>query len=167
MRLEWSHAVAAGAVDGEEPGWEGGARGVDGWPLFSRTLGRCFLERTLDGLWADFEQASNRTDFERTLDNYNVVICFYNVQGPLVKTVLMTFRIAPESVMLIISVIISCGYCPWAGNLGKWLTAQIKLKEQLHFVPNSILIWYIFFGLVLRLNCGWHALTKTGKLFFT
>eukprot|EP00956_Cyclotella_meneghiniana_P042165 scaffold248384_cov67-Cyclotella_meneghiniana.AAC.3 len=24
--------------------------------LFSRTLGRCFLERTLSGLWADFER---------------------------------------------------------------------------------------------------------------
>ena len=35
----------------------------------------------------------------------------------------------------------SCGHCPWAGHLGKWLTAQIKLKEQQNIVPNLILIW--------------------------
>ena len=44
-----------------------------------------------------------------------------------------------------------CGHYPWAGHLGKRLTALIKLKEKWQFVPNSNLnlVWYyIFFGLV-------------------
>eukprot|EP00956_Cyclotella_meneghiniana_P034199 scaffold102337_cov37-Cyclotella_meneghiniana.AAC.4 len=60
--MEWDGGRWDEQRNGEGGGWlvEVGGFGDFGlWLATSRTMGRCFLERTLSGLW---------TDFERTLD---------------------------------------------------------------------------------------------------